>query len=109
MFLLTDFFVIKTICKCYAQPVTQKRVQKRERYGMKVKVSKDRKVIKLKSTPAYTIDNKLLMKVTDTGNGYIAYCPSWNFLDQDEYICMNYAQAHELYIALKEFGVEGWD
>jgi hypothetical protein len=74
-----------------------------------MRVKKKDDVVKIKSDASYVEDNKLLMKITDTGNGFICHSPSWNCLDQDNYICMDYSQAHLIYVALKEFGVEGWD
>jgi hypothetical protein len=76
---------------------------------MKVKVNEDKTVVKIKSDTSYTQDNKLLMKITDTGNGFICYSPSWTCLEQDDYICMDYSQAHYIFVALKALGAEDWD
>ena len=43
------------------------------------------------------------MKLTDTGNGYIACFPSDSSTTQDYYICMDYAQARDLVLGLAEF------
>ena len=74
-----------------------------------MKIERKDNVVKIKSTKEYTQDNKLLMKVTDTGNGFICKSPTWSCLDQDNYICMDYSEAHHIYVALKEFGAEEWD
>lgn len=66
-------------------------------------------VVKIKSDASYVQDNKLLMKVIDTGNGFIAHNPSWSCLNQDNYIVMDYSEAHYIYTALKAFGAEEWD
>jgi hypothetical protein len=72
---------------------------------MKVKVSEDKKVVKIKSDETYTQDNKLLLKMTDTGNGFICHSPSWSCMSQDDYICMDYDQAHNIYHALKALNI----
>lgn len=45
--------------------------------------------------------------VTDTGNGYIAHFLSHSSAEQDAYVCLDYAQAHWLWLALSvQFGGE---
>jgi hypothetical protein len=48
----------------------------------------------------YNADVDVLCKVTDTGNGYIAYFPTYSSVIQDNYICMDYAEADYLFKAL---------
>ncbi len=48
----------------------------------------------------YTTNVDMLCKLTNTGNGYIAYFPTYNCVDQDNYICMDYAEADYLLKAL---------
>lgn len=74
-----------------------------------MKITKKDNVVKIKSDKEYTQDNKLLMKLTDTGNGFIAYNPSWSSMYQDNYIVMDYSEAFYIYKALKEFGAEEWE
>lgn len=39
----------------------------------------------------------------DTGNGFIAFFPSNNSVQQDYYLCMDYSQARDLVLALSHF------
>ena len=48
----------------------------------------------------------LRVQLTDTGNGYIAFFPSNSSTQQDYYICMDYAQARDLVLALSMFKKE---
>jgi len=73
---------------------------------MKVKYKNG--VVKIKSDSGYVHDNKLLFKMTETGNGYICYTPAWTSINQDNYICMGYDEAQYIYLALKAFGAEEW-
>ncbi len=41
-----------------------------------------------------------LCELKDTGNGYIAYFPTYSSVIQDNYICMDYAEADYLLKAL---------
>lgn len=54
----------------------------------------DRYVLKADGGYASNVDT--LCVLTDTGNGYIAYFPTYNSIDQDNYICMNYSEADYL-------------
>ena len=38
----------------------------------------------------------ILCTLQDTGNGYIAHFPSYSSVEQDNYICMSYAEADYL-------------
>lgn len=40
---------------------------------------------------------------TNTGNGFIAFFPSHSSTRQDYYVCMDYAQARDLVLALSKF------
>lgn len=42
----------------------------------------------------------------DTGNGYIAHFPSDDPTRQDYYVCLDYAQAYDLILALSAFKKE---
>jgi hypothetical protein len=48
----------------------------------------------------YSNHVKNLCELKDTGNGYIAYFHTYNCVDQDNYICMDYAEADYLFKAL---------
>jgi hypothetical protein len=41
-----------------------------------------------------------LCELKDTGNGYIAYFPSYSSVNQDNYICIDYSEADYLLKAL---------
>ena len=49
-----------------------------------------------------TDENEVEAILTDTQNGYICKFPSFNSVSQDYYVCLDYAQAEYLYLALKE-------
>lgn len=59
-------------------------------------------VLKIKSGEGYTQANKTLCKVKNTGNGYIFKFPTWNSIDQDNYVCIDYAEAEYMRLALNE-------
>lgn len=44
--------------------------------------------------------------LTDTGNGFIAKFPAHNCITQDYYVCMDYAQARDIVLALSKFQKE---
>jgi hypothetical protein len=44
--------------------------------------------------------------IENTGNGYIAYFPATTSTTQDYYVCLDYAQAHDLVLALSMFKKE---
>lgn len=44
----------------------------------------------------YTEGVDVLCRIEDTGNGYIAYFPSYSSAIQDNYICMDYSEADYL-------------
>jgi len=48
----------------------------------------------------YTTNVENLCELKDTGNGYIAYFPTYSSVTQDNYICMDYAEADYLLKAL---------
>jgi len=50
----------------------------------------------LKATAGYNKDVDKLCGLRDTGNGYIAYFPSYSNTIQDNYICMDYSEADYL-------------
>jgi hypothetical protein len=58
---------------------------------------------------------KPIAKMKDTGNGVIIKFPSYSCISQDNYVCLNYAEAEYMYLLLKEvaeryqFGVEHSD
>lgn len=56
--------------------------------------------VKIKYGQGYCVAGTAL-KLTDTGNGYIAKFPSHRSVEQDHYICMDYSQAHLLLLALQ--------
>jgi hypothetical protein len=48
----------------------------------------------------YQSEVDTLCELKDTGNGYIAYFPTYTSVEQDNYICMDYAEADYLLKAL---------
>lgn len=63
---------------------------------MTTKVIKTKSGYKLLSGDEYTFRDKLLLKVKDTGNGYICKFPSWLNSKQDHYVELEYSQAEYL-------------
>lgn len=57
----------------------------------------DKGVAKIKALTGYCKDVNLLAKLKDTGNGYIIKFKNYSFLEQDNYICIDYAEAEYLY------------
>ena len=51
---------------------------------------------------------RVLVKVKDTDCGLIAKFPSWRTTEQDYYVCLDYAQAADLYEALKQYADMGY-
>ena len=54
----------------------------------------------------YYVQDQLRVRMTDTGNGFIAYFPGHSATRQDYYICMDYAQARDMVLALSAFKKE---
>jgi hypothetical protein len=48
----------------------------------------------------YNSNIETLCKLNDTGNGYIAYFPSYSCAKQDNYICLDYDEADYILKAL---------
>lgn len=48
------------------------------------------------------VKGKALASVRDTGNGWIARFPSFRSVEQDHYVCLDYAEAHSLWLALSK-------
>ncbi len=57
----------------------------------------DKGVAKIKALTGYCKDVNLLAKLTDTGKGYIVKFKNYSSVSQDNYVCIDYAQADELY------------
>lgn len=60
---------------------------------MTTKVIKTKSGFKVISDAGYSITDKLLLKVKDTGNGYICRFPSWISCQQDNYVGLRYDEA----------------
>lgn len=58
--------------------------------------------VKVKCGPGYYehMVGKTILKLTNTGNGYIAKFPAYSSTVQDYYVCLDYSQADALYKAL---------
>lgn len=59
--------------------------------------------IKIKAVSGYCQGVKTLLKLKDTGNGFIAKISSYSSQQQDNYICMDYSEADYLYKALQVY------
>ena len=60
----------------------------------------------VKAGKGYYRPTETLCHLENTGNGYIAYFPSNCATRQDYYVCLDYAQAHDLILALSAFKKE---
>ncbi len=67
------------------------------------KASDKLETIKIKAGEGYSriCGEKTLLKLKDTGNGFIAKIPSFSSCYQDNYICLDYAEAEYLMYALE--------
>ncbi len=63
-------------------------------------ITKKGKTIRIRAAKDYWEDGKSLLKLKNTGNGYIAKFPSDTSARQSQYICMDYEEAHLLWLAL---------
>lgn len=54
----------------------------------------------------YYTPKPLMCTVKNTGNGYIAHFSSHSSAKQDYYVCLDYAQAHDLILGLSAFKKE---
>lgn len=55
---------------------------------------------------SYRFPGTSLCSVEDTGNGYIAFFESHSSVQQDYYVCLDYAQAYDLILGLSAFKKE---
>ena len=66
------------------------------------KVKRKGKKIIVSAATGYCDHVGKLLTLKDTGNGYVARFYSCSSVRQDHYATLDYAQAEELYLALKE-------
>ena len=68
-------------------------------------VARKGRVVKVRCGEGYAPSaiGRIIAKVTDTGNGYIAKFPAYSSTEQDHYVCLDYSEAHALWMALGEF------
>ena len=59
-----------------------------------------------KAGEGYYRPGEILCHLENTGNGYIACFPANDCTRQDYYVCLDYAQAHDLILALSMFKKE---
>jgi hypothetical protein len=57
----------------------------------------------MKLKKSFTGFKKVVAKLKDTGNGVILKFPSLSSVQQDNYICLDYAEAAYAYKLLKKF------
>ena len=68
------------------------------------KVTKRGKVIKVLAADGYSIpEESTLLKMTNTGNGFVCKFPSYSSCHQENYVCLNYAEAEYVYLAMKAY------
>ena len=60
----------------------------------------------VKAGEGYYRPGETLCRLENTGNGYIAYFPSHSSTRQGYFVCLDYAQAHDLVMALSMFKKE---
>ena len=60
----------------------------------------------VKAGEGYSRPGETLCHLENTGNGYIAYFPSHSSTRQGYFVCLDYAQAHDLVMALSMFKKE---
>jgi len=54
----------------------------------------------------YYVPGETRVELTDTGNGFIARFPGNSSVCQDYYVCLDYAQARDIVLALSKFQKE---
>jgi len=73
---------------------------------VKVKRKGDKaKVIASKNYAPHVL-NKAVCIVENTGNGYIVRFPAFSCVEQDYFVCLDYAQAYDLIHGLSAFKAE---
>ena len=75
---------------------------------MALKIKVKGTTVKVIAGADYTYPGSVRVKVRDTGKGFIAKFPEqYTDVRQDHYVCLDYAQANDLYQALKEYDKMG--
>ena len=69
-------------------------------------VTRKDNIARVKMGKSYRYPGCTLATVTDTGNGYIAHFKSYSSTEQDNYVCLDYSQAHDLVLGLSMFKKE---
>ncbi|CAB4123589.1 hypothetical protein UFOVP48_39 [uncultured Caudovirales phage] len=69
-------------------------------------LSRKGSIAHVKMGDGYRYPGDTLVTVEDTGNGYIAHFKSHSSTHQDYYVCLDYAQAHDLVLGLSMFKKE---
>lgn len=81
----------------------------KERYvseGVEDVVARDDGVAEVSQGLGYSVPGLMRCRLVNTGNGYIAWFPSHQCTRQDYYVCLDYAQARDLVLALSMFKEE---
>ena len=71
--------------------------------GIEDIVERDDGVADVTQGLGYIVPGLLTCRLANTGNGYIAWFPSHSCMSQDYYVCLDYAQARALVLALSMF------
>ncbi len=98
----TDFRVIENGHLLYKEDVEVAKENTESEDPTEERVVVKGNVIKVKSAQGYCIPaESTLLKLTDTGNGYIVKFPTYSSVKQDNYVCLDYSEADYLFKALK--------
>lgn len=61
------------------------------------KVVETKSGLKLKAVSGYNIGVNTLCKMKDTGNGFIFKFPTYSSINQENYVCLDYAEAEYIW------------
>jgi hypothetical protein len=65
-------------------------------------VEKTRGTTSVCAVTGYARDVDELLTLRDTGNGFVSLLHSYSSVEQDHYLCLDYAEAEYLYYAIGE-------
>jgi hypothetical protein len=67
-----------------------------------VSVEKTGELTKVCTVAGYAPNVDELLSLRDTGNGFVSLLNSYSIVEQDHYVCLDYAEAEYLYYAIGE-------
>jgi len=71
-------------------------IQSTDEYNFSEDITEDNNSLLLKAGRGYNNNVDMLCRLDDTGNGFIAFFPSYSASYQSNYICMDYSEADYL-------------